>query len=175
MAYIPSTRGTHTWAPVTGTPPPVLYEQGGGAPNSADWIKVLGIGGWRDLPEMVDNRAPRTFGVGEVVYPPRVLGKTLVYGLEARAESDELVHELVSDLLNGFGTDLIEGITDEGVMTIEPFVAATTWTFSGRVIAVDPDDEPTFLRGVRLPHRWRLSVSIRMSDPRFYNGVVSTL
>lgn len=178
MAYIPTTHGTHAWAPVTGSAPPVLYDQGGSgtaAPNSVEWVKINGIQGWRDLPEIVDNRAPRTFGVGEVLYPPRVLGKTVVYLLEARAANDTAVHELVSDIVNGFGQDLMAGTTEEGVMTVTPFEGVTAYTFSGRVIAIDPDDEPKILRGVPLPHRWVLTVSIRMSDPQFYNGPTPTL
>lgn len=178
MAYVatdgpPDVDATHTWAPAAGTPPPVLNDQGGGVPNALSWLKLIAIDGWRDLPEMLDNRAPRTFGVGEVPYPSRVLGKTVVYQLQARGVTREEAQGLVSGCLNGFGASM----SDEGIMTVTPHATpgGVAWTFAGRVIAIDADSTFTLARGVLAPYRWGLTVSIRMSNPHFYTSAVGYL
>lgn len=179
MAYVatdgpPDIDAQHAWTPATGSPPPTLNVAGtgGGAP-ALPWIKVLSIDGWRDLPEMVDNRAPRTLGVGEVPYPARVLGKTVVYQLEVRAASRESVRGTLSACLTGFGAQ-----TDEGTMTVTPFTVpgGVAWTFTGRVTALDSDSSFTLApAGLWGRYRWGLTVTIRMSDPLFYTGGVGYL
>ncbi len=164
----PDIDATHTWAPLTGTAPPVLNDQGGGAPEAVAWITVRSIDGGRDLPETIDNRAGRTFGIGEIPYPARVLGKTVVYQCEARGPTLESARGQVSRCVAGFGLS----ISDEGTMTVEPTAPeGPTWTFMARVIALDADSRPTLLRGVFNPYRWGFTLSLRMSDPRFYTDV----
>lgn len=179
MAYVasdgpPDIDATHAWAPATGTAPPTLNVSGtGGAAPVLPWIKVTSIDGWRDMPEVVDNRAPRTFGVGEVVYPARVLGKTLVYNMEIRAASRESVRGTLSSCLNGFGAD-----TSEGVMTVTPYAVpgGVAWTFAGRVIALDSDSAFTLApSGLWGRYRWGLTVTIRMSNPHFVTSATEYL
>ena len=178
MAYV-ATDGpadldaTHAWAPATGSAPPTLNVSGvGGVAPVLPWIKVTSVDGWRDLPETVDNRAARTFGAGEIAYPARVLGKTLVYQLEIRAATRESVRGTLTACLNGFGTD-----TNEGTMTVTPFTVpgGVTWTYAGRVTALDSDSAFTYSSGLWGPFRWGLTVTIRMSDPHFYTGGVGYL
>lgn len=179
MAYVatdgpPDIDATHAWAPATGSAPPTLNVSGTttSAPT-LPWVKVLAIDGWRDLPEQIDNRAPVTFGVGEKAYPARMIGKTLVYQLEVRAASRESVRGTLSACLNGFGTD-----SAEGTMTVVPFTVpgGVTWTFTGRVTAVDSDSAFTLApSGLWGRYRWGLTVTIRMSDPRFFTGGVGYL
>lgn len=179
MAYVatdgpPDVDATHAWAPAAGPAPPTLNVAGtGGSPPVLPWIKVLAIDGWRDMPEVVDNRAPRTFGVGEVAYPARTLGKTVVYQLEVRAVSRESVRGTLSACLTGFGAN-----TNEGTMTVTPFTVpgGVAWTFTGRVIALDSDSTFTLApAGLWGRYRWGLTVTIRMSDPHFYTSAVGYL
>jgi hypothetical protein len=157
MTYVtgdgpPDIDATHAWAPVTGTAPPTLNVAGaGGAAPVLPWIKVRAIDGWRDFPETIDNRAGRTFGVGEIAYPARVLGKTVVYQCEVQAATRESARGTLSLAIAGFGP---------------------AWTYTGRVIALDSDSTFTKLSGVWGPFRWGFTLSIRMSDPRFYTGGV---
>ena len=178
MAYVaadgpPDIDATHAWVPATGSAPPTLNVAGtGGNPPVLPWVKVLGIDGWRDAPEIVDNRAARTFGVGEIAYPARMLGRTVVYQLEARAVSRESVRGAVSACMTGFMTNM-----SEGTMTVTPFTVpgGVVWTYTGRVIALDADSTFTKAAGVWGPFRWGLTVTIRMSNPLFYTGAVGYL
>lgn len=179
MAYIatdgpPDIDATHAWAPLAGTAPPTLNVAGTGAAAAVlPWVKVRAIDGWRDLPETVDNRAPRTFGDGEIAYPARLLGKTVVYQLEVQAASRESVRGTLSALVAGFGLST----SDEGTMTVTPFSVpgGPAWTFTARTLAIDADSAFTKLTGVWGPFRWGLTISLRMSDPRFYTGGVGYL
>jgi hypothetical protein len=176
MTYVtgdgpPDIDATHAWAPVTGTAPPTLNVAGaGGAAPVLPWIKVRAIDGWRDFPETIDNRAGRTFGVGEIAYPARVLGKTVVYQCEVQAATRESARGTLSLAIAGFGLSM----SDEGTMTVTPFTVpgGPAWTYTGRVIALDSDSTFTKLSGVWGPFRWGFTLSIRMSDPRFYTGGV---
>jgi hypothetical protein len=163
----PDIDAVHQWAPATGTAPPALHAPTTDPLPTLPWIKVTAIDGWRDLPEIVDNRAPRTFGVGEVAYPARVLGKTLVYQCEIRAASRETVRNKLSLCLAGFGTDL-----NEGVMTVTPYTApgGVVFTYTARVIALDADSAWTPNLGSYAPYRWGFTLSLRMSDPKFYTS-----
>lgn len=179
MAYVatdgpPDLDATHAWAPLAGTAPPTLNAAGTVAtPPALPWVKVLSIDGWRDLPETVDNRAPRTVGEGEVVYPARVLGKTIVYQCEVRAASRESVRGTLSALIAGFGLS----ISDEGTMTTTPFTVpgGVSWTFKARLLAIDSDSAFTVKSGLWGQYRQGVTISLRMSDPRFYTGGVGYL
>lgn len=176
MAYVatdgpPDIDAKHAWAPLAGTAPPTLNVSGtGGAPPVLPWVKVLAIDGWRDMPETVDNRAGRTFGIGEVPYPARILGKTLVYQCEVRAVSRESVRTALSAVLRGF----YASASDEGTMTVTPFTVpgGVVWTYKARTLAVDADSTLTLASGVWGPYRWGLTISLRMADPLFYTGGV---
>lgn len=178
MAYTaahgpPDIDAIHQWAPATGAAPPALNDQGSTSPATLPWIKVTGIAGWRDLPEIVDNREPRTYGPGEIVYPSEKLGKTIVYTCEARATSRESIRGQITGCLRGFGVDT----SDEGTMTVTPYAApgGVVWTFSARVLAVDPDDSFAYFEKRRAPFRWGFTVAMRMSSPFFTTGGVAYL
>lgn len=173
MAYVandgpPDIDAKHAWVPAAGTSPPVLNDPGAGGPPPLPWVKVTAIDGFRDMPEMVDNRAPRTFGAGEITYPARVLGKTLVYQCEIRAASRESVRGTLSALLRGYYASR----SDEGTMTITPYTipGGVVWTYTARCLAIDADSSFSLARGVWGPYRWGLTISLRMSDPLFYTG-----
>lgn len=170
----PDIDATHAWTPLTGVAPPTLNVSGtGGAPPVLPWVKVAAIDGWRDLPETVDNRAPRTYGEGEITAPARILGKTVVYQCEVRANSRESVRGTLSAIIQGYGLST----SDEGTMTVTPFAVpgGVTWTFAARLLAIDADSTFTYARGLWGPYRWGLTISLRMSNPRFYTGGVGYL
>lgn len=142
------------------------------SPATLPWIKVTGIAGWRDLPESVDNREPKTYGPGEIVYPSEKLGKTVVYSCEARATTREEIRAQITGCLRGFG-----GTLTEGTMTVTPYAApgGVVWTFMARVLIVDPEDTFSYFERRRAPYRWGFTVALRMSDPFFTTGGVKYL
>ncbi len=173
MTYVvadgpPDIAATHTWAPAAGTAPPVLNDQGPGAPDEEAWIALLGIDGWRDMPETLPSSDGRSAGEGEIPYPARMLGKTVVYKLQARAPTLEAADGLISRCLAGFGLSY----SVEGEMTVVPFavIGGPTWTFAARLLLLTPEGRPTLLRGVYNPYRRGFTLSLRMSDPWFYTG-----
>lgn len=173
MTYVaangpPDIDATHLWTPASGASPPTLNNQGTALPHVMPWIKVRSIDGWGDMPEIVDNRAPRTFGEGEVAYPSRVLGKTLVYNCEVRGLTAEEARGTLRLCLAGFWRSR----DDEGVMTVTPYAArgGPVFTFGARVIGMDSDSVWTYRSGAYGPYRWPFTVSLRMSDPLFYTG-----
>lgn len=171
MAYTashgpPALDATHQWDPPTTSNPPVLGDTHT-EPIDLPQTQILGITGWRDLPEMVDNRAARTFGVGEVVYPPRYLGKTLVYECELQSDDREDLLGTQNGIVAGFGDR-----DTEGVMTVTPWPApgGVVWTFSALVTDLKFDaawklDGQSIIR-----YRWGFTLTLRMSDPKFYTG-----
>ena len=101
---------THAWDPASGTSPPPINNTNT-SPPVFPRIAIDKCTGWRSLPDREDRRAPCTVGVGEVKYPARETGKTLVYEcrIEALARADLLATQ--NAVLQGFAD------TDEGVMT----------------------------------------------------------
>lgn len=129
------------------------------------WIKLLGITGWRALPESDDNREPRTLIHGEIAYPGKLLGKTVVYECQIRATTKQLVLRGLTAAVNGFGE---KGIL--GVMTVTPYasIGGPTWTYNARVLDLTHDNAPTWSR--KFVDAWRIgfSLSLRMTDPFFF-------
>lgn len=167
---VPDIDATHTWAPAVGDAPPVVNDRGGDPPE-LPWVKLLGIDGWSDLPELLVFDEPRTYGEGEVPYPTRLLAKSVVYVLEVRAASRHDVREVKTALVRGFGgrTGDDEAVA-AGTMTVTPYTwpGGIVWTFDGSVQQITIDRNFTFIPNVRAPYRWGLSVSIKMHNPRFY-------
>lgn len=161
----------HAWAPAAGTAPPVINTRTD--PPTPPWIKLLEIPGFRDHPEIVDNREGLTFGEGEADYPSRTLGKTVVYVCEARALTRESLAGVMTAVIAGFGRsrDALGTMT----VTPNPAIGGPVWTFTGRVIALTPDPAFSWFPRRRLPFRRGFTVSIRMSDPYFYSGETATL
>lgn len=161
---------THAWAPVTGPTPPILGDKGDVAPAQLPYIKVLNVRGWRNSPEIEDNRDGRTAGPGEYPYPIRTLGKPLVYKAEAWAENLWDITSLINACTLGFTTNQ----SDEGQMTLTPYsgYGGPVWTYGARMIDFDPDEDYTFNRNRVGKFRWGFLLSFRMSDRLFYTGGV---
>lgn len=162
----PMLDATHAWDPATATAPPTLGDTQK-EPMELPQVVIDGITGWRSLPELVDNRAPRTFGVGEVVYPPRTLGKTLVY--ECRLQADDRL-ELLEDqnaIVIGFGDR-----SAEGEMTVTPWAApgGVAWTYTALVTDLQFDPKWTLDGESQITYEWPFVLTLRMSDPRFYTS-----
>lgn len=162
----PMLDATHAWDPATATAPPTLGD------SHTDTlilprIVIDRITGWRNLPDLVDNRSPRTFGVGEKPYPPRQTGKTLVY--EARLQADDRLELLAAQnaLLIGFGDRDVEG-----VMTVTPWTlpGGVAWTYSALVLDLQFDPAWTLDGASRITYEWPFTLTLRMSDPHFYTG-----
>lgn len=178
MAYTaahgpPAKDATHDWTPPAASAPPTLGDTHL-QPMVLPQIEILGINGWRDLPEMVDNRAPKTVGVGEVVYPPRFVGKPLVYECEMQAGPDDITGAARESLL-AMQMALVVGFGDrdtEGVMTVTPWPApgGVPWTYSALVTDLKFDPSWKLDAEDVIAYRWGFTLSLRMSDPHFYTG-----
>lgn len=159
---------TLAWQPATAEAPPVLNDVGY-EPRRLPQIALDKNTGWRDLPEMVDSREGRTYGIGEVAYPPRYLGKTLVP--EGRIEADDRLDllELQNAMVQGFGDRDVEG-----TMTVTPWPPfggtgedLVVWTFKALVLDLKFDADWTLSDGF---YEWGFVLTLRMSDPHFYVG-----
>lgn len=173
MAYtaahgLPDVDATHAWTPFTGTAPPVLNQQLTD-PATLPWIKLLGLNGVGSA-DAEDNRAPKTFGAGEIPYPGDKLGVTYVYELEVRAAERHDVRALKTGVVRGFS----DNMTDEGLMTVTPYTwpGGAVWTFYARCTAVTPDKTFAHYPRRRAPFRWGITVTLRLSDPFVYTGGV---
>lgn len=171
MAYTtadgpPDIDAVHAWDPATGSAPPALNAWDVTAPS---WPRnrIEQITGWRSLPESDDNRQPRTAADGEVVYPGRLLGKTVVYEGSVRALTWVTLKAPVNAMVLGYADK-----SGEGVMTVTPFtwIGGPVWTYSARVISLDFDPKPEYEPGAPEPLRWSYVLTLRMSDPHFYSG-----
>lgn len=162
----PDTDAMHTWTPVDGAPPPIIGDQGSVWPPALPYLKLIEIEGWLRSAELEDNRAGRTFGFGDFVYPSRKLGKTLVYKLQARAGTLVECRRLVADTIAGFDAST----DDEGAMVVEPYeyIGGLSWTFGARCIDYNPDATFSYFPRRRAAFRQNISVTLRMSDPHFY-------
>lgn len=158
---------TLTYTPPTADAPPALNDVNR-EPRVLPQIRIQGIAGWYDLPDFIDNREGRTYGSGEVAYPGREIGKTLVP--ECRIESDDRLEftQIIADLAHGFGDR-----SGEGVWTITPWApfadedTPVIWTFSTLVTGLVFDKAPVLVdNGVT--YSWGFVLTLRMSDPRFY-------
>lgn len=169
MTYVaadgpPDVDAKHAWAPATGSAPPVINDWAAD-PVTLPWIELKQITGWRSAPEADDNRDPATQGDGEIGYPGRLLGKTVVYETEIQATSREDVRRKVTDLVNGFGDR--SGL---GTMTVTPwsYPGGVVWQYQARVLSLDFDPAFTYSHWLRGPWRTGAVLSLRMLDPRFY-------
>jgi len=181
----------HQWAPPDGlNAPPIINDAGGVGPGGTPmdvtwpptlpWIRLHGVTGWRAAPEGEDNREGKTYpwyfdtpagGPGEIAYSSRILGKTLVYEATVEAASLQDCSNVLNSVLNGYAATRYEG-----VMTVTPhpnFGGGIAWTFPGRVLDLTPERsfrfEPRDKEGATF--QWDFSLSIRMSDPRFYDVI----
>lgn len=172
MAYTalhgpPDIDAKHAWAPAAGAAPPVINDRQTDPPT-LPWIKLHGIDGWGDLPEVQDNSEPVTYGVGELDYPVTILGKTVVYRWEARSVTREEIRALEMGLRQGYGRSL----DVLGTMTVTPYAApgGVVWTLQGRVLQFTRDATFTHKPKLRAPYRWGGTISIRMLHPYFSTG-----
>lgn len=169
MTYVaadgpPDVDAKHAWAPASGSTPPVINNWTAD-PLTYPFVLLENIAGWRSSPEADDNREPRSVGDGEIAYPGALLGKTLVYEMELRAATRESLRATVTGLLNGFGDR--SGL---GTMTVTPFtsIGGVVWQYKARVLSFDPDDLWTYNPVVPGPWRTGATLTLRMTDPRFY-------
>lgn len=178
MAYTaahgpPALDATHQWANASGLSAPPVLGDSHREPQIYPQIVIDRIPGWRRLPDITDNRAGRTYGVGEIPYPSRMGGKTIVYEcrLETVTREDCLAYQHA--IINGFGA----ATDDEGVMTVTPWPVpgGVVWTYAARVLDADFTEEWT-LRGNHIAtYEWPFTLTLRMSDPKFYTGGVGYL
>jgi hypothetical protein len=157
---------TQDWDPASGTAPPTLNDTNT-EPPAFPRIVIDKCTGWRSLPDREDRRAPRTVGVGEVKYPARETGKTLVYECRVEALAREDLTLTQNALLQGFAD------TDEGVMTVTPWAVpgGVVWTFSAAVTALEFDPSWTLSgESGSVTYEWAFVLTLRMSDPLFYTG-----
>lgn len=158
---------THAWTSSGAVSPAVtLGDPGATYPAVAvlPWLPVLRVSNWRHGVESEDNRAPRTTGPGEITYPSEKLGRTRVYEFEARAQSVRELDQTVTALVAAF-----DNMTDEGVMTLNPYEGGPEWAFAARVLSLDPDDDWDYNdedRGWSV--QWGFQLNLRQSDPYFY-------
>jgi hypothetical protein len=129
------------------------------------WVRLLSITGWRALPESEDLREPRTYGDGEIVYPSRKLGKTIVYEMQIEARTIQSMQSHMTQLQRGFGD-----MNGEGTMTVTPYASygGQVWTFTGRAISFDPEATWEYNPDRLAQLTWGAALSLRMSDPHFY-------
>lgn len=155
------------WAPATGTAPPTLHDVRA-EPRAYPEIEIERVTGWRGGTEIIDNRAGRTFGPGDIAYPARYLGKMRVYEGKVVAKDPFSLVLVQNEMVVGFADQ-----DGEGTMTVTPWpayadVTPVVWTFTARVIAFDFDPEWTIGDNEMLEWRWVLS--LRSSDVKFYTG-----
>ena len=159
----PSHDATHAWSPATGPAPPTLNDQ---TVNPRIVFGVEGgITGWRVLPEADDNREARTTTDGEIPYPGKKLGKTIVYEMTVYGDTLQAVSAVQTSMLNGYGD--MSGL---GTMTVTPYphIGGVTWQFQARVLSLDFDNRPEWRKELAQPWRWGFALSLRMMNPFFY-------
>lgn len=166
----PALDATHQWANASGLGAPPVLGDSHNVPQSYPHAVIDRINNWRGLNEIVDNRAPRTFGDGEITYPVRELGKTIVYECRLEAVTREDLLQWQTAILNGFG----QSTDDEGEMTVTPWPVpgGVVWTYQARVTSLEFASEWT-LRGNHVAtFEWPFTITLRMSDALFYTGGV---
>lgn len=123
-----------------------------------------GLPGFHALPEGTDNRdVPVGVPYREIPRASFRSGKTLVYSgwLEARNESD--LDQLEADMTSAFAS------MDEGTMVLEQFSTGTKYLYTARCTALVIDgNAPSSRRRMTNGHERTFTLSLRMSDPRFY-------
>lgn len=164
----PDTDATHAWTPVEGPSPPVLNNPIT-FPATKPWAQVVTIPGWWDPPDMEDKREARTADPYEYPYPPLILGKTLVYEGFIWADTEQSMRNFIKAIQWGFTTDR----ENEGEMTVTPYasIGGPVWTFNARCLDFKPDKELSWNRNRPTgAFRKGFTLTLRMSDPRWYTG-----
>ncbi len=164
----PAMDAFHEWAPATGTAPPVINDTNTEQPEFPRIVLERPPAGWRSLPELTDNRAPRTFSAGEITYPSRRLGKTLVYECTLQCNDDREDFLLEQNaIVQGFADQ-----DDEGVMTVTPWPVpgGVVWTYSARVLDLQFDPEWTLDGEREIVYSWGFVLTLRLSEPLYYTG-----
>ncbi len=157
----------HDWAPAGDASDPPTLNDVRDEPRVYPEIAIAKVTPWRSMPEIVDNRAPRTVGRGEIPYPIRELGLTRVYeGSIVTPDREELM-ETMSSMMAGFPQE-----DGEGTMTVTPWPSVageepTVWAFTARVLMLTFDPE-WILDGDAGTYEWKWVLTLRLSDARFY-------
>jgi hypothetical protein len=162
MPSPPYLAAVHQWTTAAGDAAARFNDQVT-SPPTLPWTRVRQITGWRALPESDDNRQPRTYGDGEIVYPGRKLGKTLVYECTVEARTMQTVEDTMGAIVQGFGD-----MSGEGRMDVIPYSGAATWTYHARVIDLQVEPVWDWNENRRTVFEWGFTLSLRMSDPHFY-------
>jgi hypothetical protein len=173
MAYTashgpPSLDATHQWAPAAGTAPPVLNDVNTDV-QEYPRTRILNIANWRGRREIAHNSAPRTFGAGEIFYPERRLGKTLVYECVLEGDTDREAFKLEQNaILLGFDDG------DEGAMTVTPWTypGGVVWTYSAKVLDLTDSTNWELDGASQMTFVWPFTLTLRMADGLFYTGGV---
>jgi hypothetical protein len=138
--------------------------------NGGSRVKLDQIGNFRSLPESDDNRDSPAGRIGERAWPSLQRGKTMTY--EGWVQSPTL------QALRAYQTQLTRFLGDknnEGRMVIRPHgdYGSMVTRFDARVIDLEIPEEQTV--GPRHPMKpWQrpFTLTLRMSDPRFYSSVI---
>lgn len=161
----PAKDAFHQWAPAAGSAPPVFNDV-----NVEDvlypCIRIDNIANWRGRREIIDNRAGRTAGPGEIVYPERRLGKTIVYECHLEGQDREDFLEEQNAIVQGFDDG------DEGVMTVTPWSVpgGAVWTYTAKVLDLSAPDVWELDGEREVTYRWGFALTLRMSSGLFYTG-----
>jgi hypothetical protein len=167
----PMLTATHEWVPYGGGS--IVLNDQATNPPTLPFVRILQITGWRSLPESEDNRQPRTFTAGEIVYPSLTNGKTMTYECRVEAATVQTVDSLMTQTMRAFSD-----MSNEGGMVVTPyssFGSGDVWNFNARVISFDPDPIWDYDDQRRAHFYWGFALSLRMSDPHFYTGGVGYL
>jgi hypothetical protein len=171
MAYTeahgpPALDAFHQWTPAAGVAPPVLNDTQT-EPAVFPRTRILRINNWRGLPDVPDNSAPRTTGIGSILYPTRPVDKTIVYEnvLEGQDRQDFLLEQ--NAIVQGFSDT-----SNAGTMTVTPwpYPGGVVWTFSARVMSLQFDPEWVLDGEREITYTWGYTITLKMPDPRFYTG-----
>ncbi len=164
----PALDALHQWAPATGAAPPVLNDVNEST-LSLPATRIARIVNWRGRPEIVNNSAPKTFDVGEIFYPERRMGKTLVY--ECRLEGSDRQAWLLAQ------NAIVQGFTDGGLatMTVTPWASpgGVAWTYTAKVLDL-AEAENWELDGLApVAYVWPFALTLRMNTALFHSGATA--
>lgn len=138
--------------------------------NGGSRVKLTTIGNFRSLPESDDNRDAPAGRIGERAWPSLQRGKTITY--EGWLQSPTL------QALRAYSTQFTRFLGDknnEGRMVIRPHsdYGTVRTRFDARVIDLEIPEEQTV--GPNHPMKpWQrpFTLTLRLSDPRFYSASV---
>lgn len=159
------TEGIHTWNGVA-------LNDLDGWPGAAVY-KLDRITGLSSLGDAEDSRDVNTGRVGETARRSFRRGKTITYEGRIWARGRVAMRNAEAVLRAAFADQ-----TREYTMTVDPPAFATGETskqFNARALVVDIPDEETSPHSSRLGHERPFAISVRLSDPRYYDEDLSTL